>query len=292
MNYKFVVYFFYMVMIIGAAYIIYAQPFDNGRRRIQRLILTERIRKGANRFTAGLKEERLEVSLRNAGYPLGLNSLSFQIIRLSILVVWLVTIFSGWLFSSNPFPMNSFAFACLFFVFTMPVRNTPFSMLLDKLAQSHLREKNKEVFTLYSMIDNEFISSNGSPLTMYSLLNKLQPNFSSIKPAIGKAILLWRNNPSLALDAFANEVGTAEAKDLANILKNVDATGPAEALDILQNRREQFLTMRHEIYRRYQKNRGVRDYAITFGASLLVMFNMLVLFYQEYKEMMRFLNQH
>lgn len=292
MNYKFVVYFFYMVMIIGAAYIIYAQPFDNGRRRIQRLILTERIRKGANRFTAGLKEERLEVSLRKAGYPLGLNSLSFQIIRLSILVVWLVTIFSGWLFSSNPFPMNSFAFACLFFVFTMPVRNTPFSMLLDKLAQSHLREKNKEVFTLYSMIDNEFISSNGSPLTMYSLLNKLQPNFSSIKPAIGKAILLWRNNPSLALDAFANEVGTAEAKDLANILKNVDATGPAEALDILQNRREQFLTMRHEIYRRYQKNRGVRDYAITFGASLLVMFNMLVLFYQEYKEMMRFLNQH
>lgn len=292
MNYKFVVYFFYMVMIIGAAYIIYAQPFDNGRRRIQRLILTERIRKGANRFTAGLKEERLEVSLRNAGYPLGLNSLSFQIIRLSILVVWLVTIFSGWLFSSNPFPMNSFAFACLFFVFTMPVRNTPFSMLLDKLAQSHLREKNKEVFTLYSMIDNEFISSNGSPLTMYSLLNKLQPNFSSIKPAIGKAILLWRNNPSLALDAFANEVGTAEAKDLANILKNVDATGPAEALDILQNRREQFLTMRHEIYRRYQKNRGVRDYAITFGASLLVMFNMLILFYQEYKEMMRFLNQH
>lgn len=292
MNYKFVVYFFYMVMIIGAAYIIYAQPFDNGRRRIQRLILTERIRKGANRFTAGLKEERLEVSLRKAGYPLGLNSLSFQIIRLSMLVVWLVSIFSGWLFSSNPFPMNSFAFACLFFVFTMPVRNTPFSMLLDKLAQSHLREKNKEVFTLYSMIDNEFISSNGSPLTMYSLLNKLQPNFSSIKPAIGKAILLWRNNPSLALDAFANEVGTAEAKDLANILKNVDATGPAEALDILQNRREQFLTMRHEIYRRYQKNRGVRDYAITFGASLLVMFNMLVLFYQEYKEMMRFLNQH
>ncbi|MDA8213568.1 MAG: hypothetical protein M0021_17100 [Clostridia bacterium] len=292
MNYKFVVYFFYMVMIIGAAYIIYAQPFDNGRRRIQRLILTEKIKKGANRFTAGLKEERLEVSLRNAGYPLGLNCLSFQIIRLSMLVVWLVSIFSGWLFSSNPFPMNSFAFACLFFVFTIPVRNTPFSMLLDKLAQSHLREKNKEVFTLYSMIDNEFISSNGSPLTMYSLLNKLQPNFSSIKPAIGKAILLWRNDPSLALDAFANEVGTAEAKDLANILKNVDATGPAEALDILQNRREQFLTMRHEIYRRYQKNRGVRDYAITFGASLLVMFNMLVLFYQEYKEMMRFLNQH
>ena len=292
MNYKLAVYFFYMVMITGAAYVIYAQPFDNRKRRIRKLIVMEKIKAGANKFTAGLQEGILEASLRNAGYPLGLNGVRFQLIRFSVLAVWLVSIFSNRFLSSNPFPMNSFALACLFFVFTLPVRNTPLLMLLERLAQSHLREKNKEVFTLYSMIDNEFTSSNGSPLTMYSLLNKLQPNFSSIKPAIGKAILLWRNNPSLALDAFAKEVGTAEAKDLANILKNIDLTSPTEALDILQNRRDQFLTMRHEIYRRYQKNRGVRDYAITFGASLLVMFNMLVLFYQEYKEMMRFLNQH
>lgn len=292
MNLKYLVYFLYMVMMIGAAFIIYVRPFDQGKRRIRRLILLERIREEAYKCTEVWQEGYLEANLRNAGYPLGLNGLRFQIIRYSVIIVWLVAVFTGWLLSSNPFPTNNIALAGIVYMITLPVRNSPIIVLLEQLSKARLQEKNRELFTLYSMIDNEFTSNNGTPLTMYSLLNKLQPNFSLIKPAIGKAILLWRKDPAMALDAFANEVGTIEARDLANIIKNVDLTSSAEAIDILQNRRDQFLTMRHEIYRRNQKNRGVRDYAITFGASLLVMFNMLVLFYQEYKEMMKFLNQH
>ncbi|MFZ3171538.1 MAG: hypothetical protein WA118_06115 [Carboxydocellales bacterium] len=292
MNLKYVVYFLYMVMIIYAAYVISIRPFDYQNNRIRRLLILERFQAEANKYTKVWQEGLLETSFRNAGYPLSLNGIRFQLIRFSCLALWLVVAISSWLISSESFPVHSVVMAAITFLVTMPVRNTPLTMLLEKLVQSRLREKNKEVFTLYSMIENEFISSNGAPLTMYSLLNKLQPNFTLLKPAINKAILLWRKDPETALAAFANEVGTAEAKDLANILKNVDVTSPVEALDILENRRDQFLTMRHEIYRRFQRNRGVRDYAITFGASLLVMFNMLVLFYQEYKEMMKFLNQH
>ncbi|MHB1166933.1 MAG: hypothetical protein ACYC4E_00640 [Carboxydocellales bacterium] len=292
MNLKYVVYFLYIVMILYAAYVINVRPFDYQKNRIRRLLILERFQAEAKKCTEMWQEGCLETSLSNAGYPLGLNSIRFQLIRFSCLTLWLVVAISRWMLSSRSFPINSVVMVSIAFLLTMPIRNSPLSMLLEKLAQSRLREKNKEVFTLYSMIENEFTSRNGAPLTMYSLLNKLQPNFTLLKPAINKAILLWRKDPETALAAFANEVGTAEAKDLANILKNVDVTSPVEALDILENRRDQFLTMRHEIYRRYQRNRGVRDYAITFGASLLVMFNMLVLFYQEYKEMMKFLNQH
>lgn len=295
-NYKIIVYFFYIILILIAAYIIYEQPFGVARQYrhgFRRFVLKDKLLNEALRAKNALYNDNLENLLQNAGYPLGLNCIRFMILRYSIFLLFIFLILSNWLLLGNSLLFNYLIIAILFFVSTSPLLATsPLTLLLHRLEHNRLQEKNKELFSLFSMIENDFILHNDGSTTMYSLLLKLQPYYTLIKPSLGKAILHWRDGPDVAFDAFAKDIGTNEAKDLANILVSVEATSPKEALDILQSRREIFLTMRHEAYRRSQKNRGVRDYIITFAAATFAVMNIIILFYQEYRELMKFVSQN
>lgn len=280
-----------LFMVFWAAAIIYSRPFGGRNSTVYRLRLMARARQKTSSLLSRLQNDRLERLLTSAGKPLSLNSVNYSLIRITILGGSMLYINLAWLLGEHRYPYNV---ACLFialFILTQPCKGLPVFYLLEKIKELRIREKNKECFTLYSMIQNEFYSYGDKPLNMYSTLYKLKPYFKSIDKALGKAILLWKRNPSQAMDAFAEEVGTEEARDLAQILKNVDASSPKDAKDILDSRYEQFITKRHESHRRHKNNIGLVSYVAALLPVFAVIYNVMVIFNLEKQALLKFIYQ-
>lgn len=278
-------------VIILACQNIYYQQYAVRKKHLHRLRLLNQIKDKAHRHSTIFFNAGLEKLLIAAGRPLGLNSVRYNLARLVLLGVWLVVINTMWLVTGGKYPLNSLFFIISMIVATQPMAGLPLFALLIKLTDIRAREKNKECFTLYSMIQNEFYNDVDKPVNMYSTLTKLRPYFKAIDKALGKAILLWKKNPADALNAFAWEVGTEEAKDLALILKNVDASSPHDAKDILDSRYEQFVTKRQESRRRYNNNIGLIGYLAALLPVFAVIYNAMVVFNLEKQDLFRFVSQ-
>lgn len=100
----------------------------------------------------------------------------------------------------------------------------------------------------------------------------------------------WRRSTTYALETFAREVGTSQAKDLAGILADVDKLAPEDAYTLLTNRYDHFNTIRLEEFRRRSKDRGIIGYFVTFVPALSILFNFGYVYYLEYKDLIGLLN--
>ena len=286
------VYGFSFSLIVLAAIMIYNLQFLDNRNAVFRLRLLKQLRAGIRGGTvSAFYNDNLERVLNSAGRPWGVNSVRYNMLRFVILGGWFLSFNLNWIVSENRYPYNLLCLTVALVIFSHPYNDLPIFKLLEKVRDFRLREKNKECFTLYAMIQNEFYTDLEQPLNMYATLNKLKPYFKAIDKALGKAVLLWKNSPSQALDAFALEIGTEEAKDLAQILKNVDVSTPKDARDILASRYEQFVTKRHENHRRYRNNIGLIGYVAAFLPVFAVIYNAMVVFNLEKQELLKFITQ-
>ncbi len=286
-----VIYILAFTMVIVGAVIISNLQFINSKRPVYRLRLMNQVKERTNKVMHNFYNDSLEKLFLSTGKPLSLNSIKYNVIRFFVLSCWFIYINVNWLTYKGCYPYNLVTLILAVFIFSQPYKGFPLFYLLEKLKELRLRERNKECFTLYSMIQNEFYTDCDRPLNMYATLNKLKPYFKAVDKALGKAILLWKKNPSEALDAFALEVGTEEARDLALILKNVDISSPKDARDILDSRYDQFVTKRHETHRRYRNNIGLIGYIAAFLPVLAVIYNAMVIFNLEKQELLKFIYQ-
>lgn len=286
-----IVFVFSFALIVLAALIIYNLQYIEATGKVYRLRVFQQLRAKTAKTATGFYHEELEKRLISAGRPLGINSVAFNVLRWSVAIGWLFYLNFQWFMHRGPYPYKYLSLLLLLILSTQPYQGLPLFRMLDKLNEFRMREKNKELFTLYSMIQNEFYTDVERPLNMYATLNKLKPYFKAIDKAIGKAILLWKKDPAAALDAFALEVGTAEARDLAQILKNIDVSDPKDARDILDSRYDQFVTKRHEHHRRYRNNLGLIGYVAALLPVFAVIYNVLVIFNLEKQDLLRFISQ-
>ena len=285
------IYFVVFIMVGRAAALIYSLQFVESKKSVHRLRLMNSVKKRADGILDTLYNENLDRLLHSIGRPLSLDSVKYNLVRCLLLGGWFIYITADWYLFEGRYPYNIASLILALYIFTQPVKGLPLFYILEKLKDLQLREKNKECFTLYSMVQNEFYTDVDRPLNMYATLNKLKPYFKAIDKALGKAILLWKRNPAEALDAFAVEVGTEEAKDLAQILKNVDLSSPQDARDILDSRYEQFVTKRHENHRRYRNNIGLIGYVAALLPVFAVIYNAMVIFNLEKQELLKFIYQ-
>lgn len=278
-------------VIILACFNIYNQVFAGNRKHFSRLRLMNQIKAKTFDYSTVFFNHDLEKLLVSAGRPLGLNSVRYNVARWGLVGMWFVILNTRWIFSDSKYPANYLLLIISVIIATQPLKGLPLFSLLQKITDIRAREKNKECFTLYSMIQNEFYNDVEKPLNMYSSLTKLKPYFKAIDKALGKALLLWKKNPAEALEAFAVEVGTEEAKDLAQILKNVDVSSPDDAKDILDSRYEQFVTKRQENHRRYRNNIGLIGYIAALLPVFAVIYNAMVVFNLEKQDLFKFISQ-
>lgn len=287
--------FFAITCILVGAYILHRVPTleIEGRGIVHRIRMdwystlkqAELARKKTTRL---LYDERVERAFKNAGYPLKINSIRWNAIRLLIVSAYLLLVLLVALLK-EPFYWR-FIWLAIPLYFLLDAReHFPLNWLLENFQAEQIRKKNRECFLFYSMIQNELMSSD-TPLNMYAILNRLMPYFDLIRPAIAKAMLKWKEGPDVALDAFAQEVGTEEAQDLADILKGIDFYNPKEAVEVLKSRYETFLTIRHEHYRRKIRKQGTAGFSINLLPALMILLDCIFVLYLQIQDLLRVLN--
>ncbi|MCR8987643.1 hypothetical protein NW801_21885 [Brevibacillus laterosporus] len=203
-----------------------------------------------------LENTELEEQFKKAGNPFKLNGLKFQYIRLSILL--LIAMPKIVMLAVHPESaadvVTTFILIVFVYLITLPGDYSPLTMLLKYIVQYRDKEKNRELFQLYSLIADEIYSSQERSINLYHLLKEMSQYTKLIRPAIDKALIAWSRDTDAALLIMAKEINTVEADELIKILADLQNSDAQKGVQLLKDRQETFILIRKENKRRKMRS--------------------------------------
>ncbi|WP_254391897.1 hypothetical protein [Terribacillus sp. DMT04] len=249
-------YGFYTVLALSTGYLVYAGLTTNTERLQTRLRLKQSFSNSKQQIIKTAKETKAEKWFKLTNYPLGLNStryfvIYFSIVGLLIANYVLLPMLTGRLISNWAF-VGIIAFALLF------LPSFPYSLFvytMKRIVEYRIAKKNAEIFMLYDLITNELRMMNNTRINSYNLLRNLRPYFDVISESYNRLLTNWTNDegPKVALNRFADEIGSKEARALANIISSLDEIEIDTALNSLSGLNDMFIKSQIENYRRRKK---------------------------------------
>lgn len=226
-----------------------------GKRKF-RTSIREVIQARKKQLDCLLENTELEEQFKKAGNPFKLNGLKFQYIRLGILL--LIAIPKIVMLAVHPESaadvVTTFILIAFVYLITLPGDYSPLTMLLKYIVQYRDKEKNRELFQLYSLIADEIYSSQERSINLYHLLKEMSQYTKLIRPAIDKALIAWSRNTDAALLIMAKEINTVEADELIKILADLQNSDAQKGVQLLKDRQETFILIRKENKRRKMRS--------------------------------------
>lgn len=221
----------------------------------------------------------LELNLKRAGHPFGINAWKLQVGRYTIAALWLGNGVIGWLAGGegieNWQQLALTLWGPITWLIATNSKASLVTLLIAKGKEMHDGEKNRELFMVYSMIADELRGERGRRLNLHALLTKLKEYTVQIKPALNIGLRAFDEGPHEALRVIAEHIGTREAKELCKLLADLDATPADDIALLLDAREESFTHMLRENRRRRRKFFGSLAYAAAFSPLLIYLWNAL-----------------
>ncbi|SFV03692.1 hypothetical protein [Alicyclobacillus macrosporangiidus] len=140
----------------------------------------------------------------------------------------------------------------------------PMYYVFRLLKRQHTLVINKELYLLYVLIKQQLQFYATRPRSLYAILQRLTPRLPKLAQALNQCLTLWSRDPKYALDTFAERIGTEQASALAKILQEVESSAPEVALDILEQRHDDFQEERLAAFRQRMYFRGLVGFALAF----------------------------
>jgi hypothetical protein len=222
---------------------------------------------------AALKE--LDYTLQGAGSPLGLNAFRFQMIRFTFSISFFLYYFIIPLALNHKFVLWSLAVTILFIIITSPkLPFSAFTFIMKKLSEIYKIRKNNEIFQLHDLLISEIELMETHQVNMYHVLKRLYKSFEHIQPELQELLQPsnWKENPTPALEKFANRIDTTEAHMLVNILSKFDQHTDREvAISSLESNSKLFGTKQIENYRMRRKLANDLALIPIFATHMLIM---------------------
>lgn len=242
---------------ILSGYLIYIGLANNLERRHFRLKLKNTWQSGKVEYLKKAELSHTEKLLYEARYPLGLTAVRYQLLLLFLIyMLFLNYTFISYLMKGyvqwTPILIGS----ALILILNPGLRYSPIRFLLNKLIDYRKAKRNAELFSLYDMIVSEIEMMRTTRVNIYSLLKAMLPYFKELNPLLTKMLSDWTSStvgPYKAVENFAAEIGTSEAKSLATVLKSFDENSRETLLMSLRGMEEMFVTSQIENNRRKHK---------------------------------------
>jgi hypothetical protein len=239
-----------------AGYLLYSGLSSRLEKQHYRLRLKESLQKQSKKFENKAKSSKAEQLLNEAGNPLGLNGVKWEILKWTLLSFLLINYIVYPTLLSKEVSMYSILFIIVVMVMLSPT--FPFSItrfILNRLVDYKKAKRSSELFSLYDMLISEIQMMQNTRVNAYSLLRMLKPYFKELDATMSRLLTNWTSDqgPEHALDVFAKEIGTNEAKSLANILKKFDENKRDAILKSLIGMEDMFINSQIENYRRRRK---------------------------------------
>jgi len=225
--------------------------------------------------------KHLDELLKKAGNPLGLTAVRYQMFRYGIAVALFIYYFVIPFILHKDASFGVLAFVVVFLYASSPkFPYTLFSFVIKKLVEIQESKKNNEVFQLHDLLISELQLMESRQVNTYHLLKRLYKYFDYIQPELQELIQPhnWKDDPTPALERFAERIGTPEANMLVNILSKFDKhTNRDVAIASLESNSKLFSTKQIENYRTRRKL--VNDLATIpiFITHILIVFNFIAI---------------
>jgi hypothetical protein len=239
-----------------AGYMVYSGLANRMEKQHLRIRFKESVIVQKEKFKEKASNGKNEDLFKEAGYPLGINGLRWEIIKWVLLSFVILNYIFYPILTTGDFSLIAVVLIIVGMLMTMPT--FPYSItrfVLNRLIDYKKAKRNSELFSLYDMLISEIQMMQNTRINSYSLLRTLKPYFKELDAPLTRLLTGWTNDegPEKALDVFAKEIGTNEAKSLANVLKKFDENKRETILQSLQGMEDMFITSQIENYRRRRK---------------------------------------
>jgi hypothetical protein len=244
------------LLALLAGYLVYSGLATRMEKQHFRLRFKDAMEEEKKKFIEKASTGKNEDIFKEAGYPLGINGVRWEIIKWSFLIFTIGNYIVFPLLTKGDYSLVSALLIVVCFVLMMPT--FPFSItrfILKRLIEYKMAKKNSELFSLYDMLISEIQMMQNTRINSYSLIRTLKPYFKELDAPLTRLLTNWtsQEGPEKALDAFAQEINTNEAKSLANVLKKFDENKRETILQSLKGMEDSFITSQIENYRRRRK---------------------------------------
>lgn len=250
-----IVYTFSFILAISSGLFVYAGLTSQTERVQTRLRIKHSIQKNRQKLVESASRSNAEDWLQKADYPLGLNAFRYHLIYFS-LFLFLVFYYVVFPFLTGTLELWPLIGIIVGFVLFLP--SFPYSLfiyIMKRVIDYQQAQKNAEVFMLYDLLINEIDMMSVNRINTYNLIRNIKPYFDVISGSLTKLLTSWSNDegPNIALDKFASDIGTKEAKTLVSVIKTLDEVDRKTALESLRGMNNMFVRSNIENYRRRRK---------------------------------------
>ena len=260
---------------ISSSVLMYDGLLSREERRRRKLMTKRRLKAFQIQVREVAVSREIDTILERAGRPLGLTAYRYQLIRHGIIISLAMYYLALPLVVEQRFVFLVIPISIFLLVVSSPkLPFSAFSFFMRKLEKLHDSRKNNEIFQLYDSLISEFQLMESRQANTYHVLKKLYKNFDNIQPELQELLepSNWTDDPTSALERFADRINTSEAHMLVNILSKFDQhTDKDVAISSLESNSELFATNQIENLR--MRRKLINDMALIpiFATHMLIM---------------------
>jgi len=253
-----IVYIFCFILSVIAGILVYSGLTTKGERMQTRIRIRNSIEKNRKKVVENSKQSKAEEWLKKAQYPLGLNGIRYNLI-IGGFILFLITYYVTFPILLGEIGKGTMiAFVCILIFGLLALPHFPYSLfcfIMKRVIDYHNAKKYAEVFLLYDLLINEIEMMTVNRINTYNVLRNIKSHFIILEKSFTVLLSSWSNDegPKVALDKFAEELGSKESQSLIAVIKTLDDVERSTALNHLKGMHSMFTRSQIENYRRRKK---------------------------------------
>ncbi len=239
-------------------------------------------RRSLDRITKWYKKEfesaETDRVLKQAGIKL--SAFSYQIIRYSLLIIWLGYITYIRLYRGTGVNIHVLLWLVIFIVSRPSLKllnfRSPFSMLCD-LVNKRKREKcDVEIFRVLSQLKNMVISMSQKALSSEYLIGEITKYTKATRPYFMRMLAFWyEGRYKEGQEYFASSIGTEAASSIAGLIGKLDYIPPEQFISQIELYQNQVEDKRKTAVKNVREHQGNVVFVVAMLSGIAILINFL-----------------
>ena len=235
----------------------------------------------------GLKAS-LEKSLETSGADnlvrqtgLNLSGLVYQIIRYTIICLWVLFIVYKKVYLGVDIFMDLFVILSVFFV-TSPRKTyfglpSPFTFFVNQVMKNRRHKYNAEIYRCLSLLKNLAVSKHDKSFSSVFIIEELTKFTVESKPIFNRLLGYWYESRfEEGQEYFKDAIGTELGTSLVELFQHLDGLKPIELVNQIElyqrKAKDSLITRSHKV----KELKSVGVYAVVIVTGMIILLNFLV----------------
>ena len=266
------------IFIYGAAIYKKSFSYESARFRFSKDVTRRSLDRITKWYKKEFESEETDRVLKQAGIKL--SAFSYQLIRYSLLVLWLA--YTTYIRLNRGLGVN---IHILLWVITLVVSRpslkllnfrSPFSMLCDLMNKRKREKCDVEIFRVLSQLKNMVISMSEKALSSEYLISEITKYTKNTRPYFMRMLAYWyEGRYKEGQEYFQSSIGTETAKAIAGLIGKLDYIPPEEFISQIDLYQNQVEDKRKTAVKKVREHQGNVVFVIAMLSGIAILINFL-----------------